>query len=101
MRAMLVMMLVLAAPVLVGERVRAAEQTIVPLTPPAEQRVEGVGRDDAQAVAAADSEQVQPVAVQEPPSPAAKAASTVGKVMLAIVAVGVAVAASLASILLL
>jgi len=98
---MLVLMLVLAAPAVVREYVRAAEQTIVPLTPPEEQRVEGVGHDDAQAVAAADSEQVQPVAVQEPPSPAVKAASRVGKVMLAIVAVGVAVAASAASLLLL
>ena len=62
---------------------RAVEQTIEVLTPPAEQRVEAVGgTENLQQVATVDEGEAQRVGPQVPPSPTAKAASTVGKVVL-------------------
>jgi hypothetical protein len=79
---------------------RATEQTITVLTPPHEQRVEAVGgTEDLQRVDAVAEGQLQPVAAQEAPSPAAKAASTAGKVVLGVSAAAVAVGFTVASLL--
>jgi len=82
--------------------VRGIEQRIVPLNPPEEQRVERLGHpDDVAQVNAVDITADQAIAPAIPPSPAAKAASTAGKVVLSVAAAGVALGAMAASLLLL
>jgi hypothetical protein len=79
----------------------AVEQTIVPLAPAEEQTVRPIGSVEptqhVQTVASGE----QQVAPAVPPSPAAKAASAVGKGVLAVLTAGVALAASAAMLLLL
>src|SRR6185369_659296 len=74
-RASILLTVLLAGATLVVAPARAAEQTIEPLTPPHEQRVEAVGgTEDLQHVGAVDETEAQRVAASEPPSPSAKAA---------------------------
>ena len=76
------------------------EQTIVPLTPPVEQRVEMVGGGDyVEQVRTVDTQAVATVEPHVPPSPAAKAASTAAKGVLGVMAAGVALGAMAASLL--
>jgi len=80
----------------------AVEQTIVPLTPPEEQRVEMIGGGDYdEQVRGVDTQQVATVEPHVPPSPAAKAASTAAKGALGVMAAGVALGVMAASLLLL
>jgi hypothetical protein len=80
--------------------VRGVEQRIEVLNPPEEQRVEQIvapGDDgQVQGLAAVDPQAVDPA---EPPSPAAKAASVAGKVVLSVAVTGVSLAAMAASLL--
>ena len=78
----------------------AVEQTITPLTPPVEQRVQQLG-DNEQQVRSVDAQNVETVVPHEPPSPAVKAASTAGKVVLGVVGAGIAVGSMVASLMLL
>jgi hypothetical protein len=81
--------------------VRGVEQRITPLNPSEEQRIEHLGHPDdvagvdAVPIAGAD----QAIAPAEPPSPAVKAASTAGKVVLGVTAAGLALGAMAASLL--
>src|SRR5262249_44680186 len=79
----------------------ADEQRIEQLAPPVEQRVEaigpGSGESDVQGVEVVAD---QNVGVQEPPSASQKAASTVGKVVLSVLAAGISLGAMAASLLL-
>lgn len=79
----------------------AVEQTIEPLNPGVEQRVEiiGGGGDTQEQVRTVDAQDVETVVPHEPPSPAVKAASTAGKVVLGVVGAGVALGAMVASLL--
>lgn len=99
-RASLLLTVLLAGATLVVAPARATEQTIEVLTPPHEQRVEAVGgTQDLQGVVAVAEGQPQAVAAQEAPSPAAKAASTAGKIVVGISAAAVAVGFTVASLL--
>lgn len=101
MRATVASALVLAGIILCGTLgVFAAEQTIVPLTPPREQRVDTLGGPADQRVEqVATTDDAQRIGAPEPPSPTKKAASTVGKFFLGVAAAGVAVAAMAATLL--
>ncbi len=90
---------IVAGVLLAGMPAGAAEQTITPLTPSNEQRVEMLGGGE-QGVRAVETQQVATVVPQEPPSAAAKVASTVGKAVLAVVGAAVALGAMAASLLL-
>lgn len=91
---------IFAAAVLPPTSARAVEQKIEVLTPPHEQRVETLGgTDDLQQVQALDDSRTQIVGPHEPPTPAVKAASTAGKIVLGVAAAAVAVGATLASLL--
>jgi hypothetical protein len=80
----------------------AVEQLIQPLTPPEEQRVEALGGgEDQQRVEQVDAAEAQVIARQDPPSPAQKTASVVGKVVVSVAAAAVAVGVTVASLLLL
>jgi hypothetical protein len=80
--------------------VAAIEQTITPLTPPEEQRVEVLGGGAAQeGVQAIETTELAAVEPHVPPSPAAKSASTAGKVALGVTAAAVSLAAMAASLL--
>ena len=78
----------------------AAEQKVTPLTPQAEQRVEDITPTGTQRVLMLDPKGVQDVTVPTPPGAAHKAASAVGKVALTVVAVGVSLGWTAASLLL-
>jgi hypothetical protein len=79
----------------------AAEQDIVPITPPAAQRVEVLGTgDEVQAVQAIDGAEVQSVLHHEPPSAAGRAASTAGKVVAGVAAAALSLGVMAASLLL-
>ena len=76
------------------------EQTIEPLTPAQEQRVEAIGSgDDLARVDPVDADTAQDIVSQEPPNPAQKAASTVAKVLLSVASAAIAVGAMVASLL--
>jgi hypothetical protein len=101
-RASLLLMLLLAGATFAVGPARAVEQTIRVLTPPAEQRVEALGgTDDLQHVEAVDESQIQRMGAQEPPSPAAKVAASVGKFTLGVAAAAVSVGVMVASLILL
>jgi hypothetical protein len=85
---------------LAGAPVRAIEQEIEPLTPPAEQHVEIVGAAE-QGVDGIDQQALEVVEPHEPPSPAAKAASNVGQAILGVTAAVVSLGVMAASLLLL
>jgi hypothetical protein len=99
-RASLVLVLLLVAgAILRPGLVVAIEQSVVPLEPSAEQRVEGVRADVGQRVDAVDPSDPQSVDETEPRGGVAKVASTVGQVALGIVGAGVAIGAMVASLL--
>ena len=101
MRASLILIVLLAGATVLVSTARGVEQNIEVLTPPVEQRVVALGgTEDLQQVQAIDAAEAQRIASQDPPSPAAKAASVAGKVVLGVVAAGVAVGATVASLLL-
>jgi hypothetical protein len=85
--------------VLGGAPVRAIEQEIEPLTPPAEQRVEVIGGTE-QGVEGVDQQALEVVEPHDPPSPAAKAASNVGQAILGVTAAVVSLGVMAASLLL-
>lgn len=100
MRARLLLVLGVLGVTLAAAPVRGVEQRIVPLTPSEEQRVVPIGDPDAVAqVDALDPAASQDVAPAVPPSAAAKAASTAGKVVLSVAAAGLALGAMAASLL--
>lgn len=76
-----------------------AEQPVEPLRPEAEQQVEILHPRLPQTVQEIQLQPDQEVTAPEPVSPARRAASTVGKVVLGIVAAGVALGAAAASLL--
>ena len=99
-RTSLLLAVSLAAATIAASPVRADEQRIEQLTPPAEQRVEVLGgTEDQQRVDALDDTKAQEVAAHEPPSAGAKAASTAGKFVLGVTAAVVAVGVTVASLL--
>lgn len=101
MRARCGFALVLAALLAGAGWVAATEQTIEPLTPPVDQRVERLGGDvDQQVIPVAPGDE-QRIGAHEPPSPSAKTASTVGKFVLGVTAAVVALGAMAASLILL
>ena len=77
----------------------APEQRVTPLTPQAEQRVEDITPSGTQRVQMLDPKEVQDVTASTPPGAARKAASTVGKVALTVVALGVSLGMTAASLL--
>src|SRR2546426_9916747 len=77
----------------------APEQTVTPLTPKAEQRVEDITSTATQRVEMLDPQGVQDVTAPTPPGAARKAASAVGKVALTVVAVGVSLGLTAATLL--
>ncbi len=86
---------------LVATSVLATEQSIQELAPPVEQRVEAVGAGDHEAdVQAVEILRDQDIGAQEPPSGPEKVASTAGKIALGLVAAGVSLGFTVASMLL-
>jgi hypothetical protein len=78
----------------------AVEQTIQPLDPGVEQRVQIIGGDGStEQVRAVDTQRIETVEPHTPPSPAVKAASTAGKVVLGVTGAAIAVGAMAASLL--
>ncbi len=98
---MLVVLLLAGAPILFGERARATEQAIVPLTPAQEQQVVPIGPAGGQVVQGATASQEQAIGPKDPPSESEKAASTAGKVTIGVLAAVVSMAAMAAQLLLL
>jgi len=99
---MLVVLLLAGAPILFGERARATEQAIVPLTPPGEQQVAPIGpAASGQVVQGVAPSQEQGIGPVEPPTENEKAASTAGKVTIGVLAAVVSMAAMAAQLLLL
>ncbi len=84
-----------------GVSVAPAEQPVEPMNPHVEQQVEIIRPNVAQSVHEVDVPAGQDVRVPEPVSPAKRAASTAGKVVLGVAAAGVAVGAAILSLLLL
>ncbi len=78
---------------------RAAEQTVTPLTPQVEQRVEAVGPAAGQQVQGVDQTAVQNVGPNIEPTPGEKAARNTGKAVVGFFAVIVAIAAMAAQII--
>jgi hypothetical protein len=77
------------------------EQTIVPLTPTQEQRVEPIGKsDDLARVEPVQNVNAQGVEAIDPPGPLSKAASTVGVALLTVTSAVVSVGIMAASLLL-
>ena len=101
MRASLGAVLVMAG-VLAGAVAWATtgEQTIVPLTPPVEQQVQGFGPGADQRVEAIGGGEQQ-VGAHVPPTEAQKTASNVGKAVLGVTGAVIALGAMAASLLLL
>ena len=100
MRATVASALLLAGLLLGSRPLGATEQTITPLTPPSEQRIERLGGDGGQNVGAiASAEDIQRIDAPEPPSPTAKKASTVGKFVLGVTAAGISLGAMAASLI--
>ena len=100
MRARFLLVLGVVGVVLAAGSVRGDEQRIQQLNPAVEQRVEPVGNPDGLAgVQGVEVIADQNVAPAVPPSPAAKAASTAGKVVLSVAAAGVALGAMAASLM--
>ena len=101
MRPTLLLVLVFVVGVVsVPVRATTVEQTVVPLTPPTEERIEALGGPEAvEGVVAADPGRVEAVEPAEPPSPVVKTASTVGKVVLASTAAVASMAAMVALLL--
>ncbi len=101
-RASIAFVVVLAATTCAVSVARASEQTITPLTPGYEQRIERLGGDDGtQQVEAVDESRIQAIGPQDPPSPTVKAASTAGKFTLGVLAAVISVGATVASLMLL
>jgi hypothetical protein len=89
-----------AAGVLAGAVAWATtEQTIEPLTPPVEQRVQPLGPGTDQRVEQLGGAEEQQIGPHVPPSPAQKAASNAGKVVLGIAGTALALGAMAASLL--
>ena len=100
MRASVASALLLAGILLGAGSLGATEQTITPLTPPVEQRVEHLGGDGGQNVeGVASAEDVQRIDEPQPLSPTAKKASTVGKFVLGVTAAGISLGAMAASLI--
>src|SRR5262249_40115484 len=94
--------LLLLAGIVFGPRGFAAgvEQTITPITPPVEQRIERLGGDGGQRVdALASADDAQRVDVPGPPTATQKAASTAGKFVVGVAAAGISVAAMAATLM--
>jgi hypothetical protein len=92
--------LLLAGIVLGARTLGATEQTITPLTPPDEQRIERLGGESGQNVEAiASADDTQRIDVPVPPSPTAKKASTAGKFVLGVAAAGISLGAMAASLI--
>jgi len=78
----------------------ASEQTILPLMPPAEQRIELLGSgEEVQDVEAIDDAEVQAVMHHEPPSAAGQTVSTVGKIAAGVAAAALSLGFMVASLL--
>jgi len=78
-----------------------SEQAIDDITTGSEQQVQRLGTGDGeQQVVALDGDAAQAVGAQEPPSPAAKTAGTVARVLVGVTAAGIAIASGIASLLL-
>jgi hypothetical protein len=77
----------------------AVEQTVEAIVPPGEQQVEPIAPRQDQAVDGVQRTGEQAVAPLEPPSPAAKAASTAGKVVTGVAAAAVSLGAMAAMLL--
>ncbi len=86
----------LVAPAAAGE---APEQRVTPLTPEVTQRVEAVTPSGEQRVEMLDAQALQDVSAHTPPSAAHKAASNAGKAVLAVMALGVSLGFTVASLL--
>jgi hypothetical protein len=82
-----------------GAPEQKVEQKVTPLTPQAEQRVQDITSAETQRVQMLDPQGVQDVSAPTPPGPGQKAASAVGKVALTVVAVGVSLGMTAASLL--
>jgi hypothetical protein len=86
--------------VLLAASSRAVEQTIEPLDPGVEQRVQVIGGgNETEQVRMVETQAVETVEPHVPPSPAAKAASTAGKVVLGVTGAAIALGAMAASLL--
>jgi len=90
------------AMLLLGSRVGfSTEQTVEPIVPRGEQVVRPLASSGEQVVERMGTTEEQQVGVQEPPSAAAKAASTAAKVVTGVAAAGVSLGAMAAMLLLL
>jgi hypothetical protein len=79
---------------------RAVEQTVEPLDPGVEQRIQIIGGGtETEQVRMVETQAVETVEPHVPPSPAAKAASTAGKVVLGVTGAAIALGAMAASLL--
>ena len=96
--AVAVLSLQLALPVRAANEVR--EQTVTPLVPQQEQRVEPLVPEGEQRVEALDAEGIQQV-TQGTKGPVRRGAETAAKVVLGVLAAGVAIGAMVASLMLL
>ena len=90
------------AMLLLGSRVGfSTEQTVEPIVPRGEQVVQPLASPGEQVVERMGTTEEQQVGIQEPPSTAAKVASTAGKVVTGVAAAGVSLGAMAAMLLLL
>ncbi|TMA60850.1 MAG: hypothetical protein E6J75_00245 [Deltaproteobacteria bacterium] len=92
----LVLLLGLAAVVGAAE---APEQSVTPIVPDIEQRVEAVDTGDVQHVERLDPDQMQRIAA-ESNAPVRRGLATAGKVVLGVIALGLSLGFTVASILL-
>ena len=91
-----VLVLSLAEPALVAS---AAEQTVEPIVPQAEQRVDDVSSPATERIEALDAPGTQAVEASESSGPVGHAASAVGKAALGVLALGVSLGFTVASLL--
>lgn len=76
-----------------------SEQTITPITPPVQQRVEGVTPPGEQHVEALDAKGMQEI-THGSKGPVQRGAEAVGKVVIGVLAAGIAIGVTVASLLL-
>jgi hypothetical protein len=98
-RILAIMALVLGLSIVALAANEASEQTVTPITPPVQQRVETVTPPGEQRVEALDAKDMQQI-THGSKGPVQRGAETVGKVVIGILATGVALGVTVASLLL-